>query len=346
MYPPENFDEFIAAFLSHKRHSDGRSPRTIAAYGDVLARFKMFLQRDPRDATEDELILFTGLHLNKAYGMHARSRIPYVACIREFYSWLQQRGHCPVNLAARIEYPKAGKPLPNVMSLASAEKMMAAPDFSRFEGVRDATMMALLIGCGLRVSGLVGLNRSSITEYQVNDRHRRNQERRLALRVMEKGEKERLVPLTREAELLLRIYLDHPDRAAIDASLKDGDEVLFLNTINRRCPPHEWVGERRRMTDRGVQRMMVRYAEKVGVPRAEAHPHAARHLFGTELTEDDTPLQVTGALLGHASGESTKIYTHLAMGKTTAVMDRSSPLSKIKTPASALLGHMKERFTV
>ncbi|WP_374349592.1 tyrosine-type recombinase/integrase [Chitinimonas sp.] len=346
MSPPDIFDALVEKFLEHKRHTDGRQPRTIAAYRDVLARFKVFMAgRDPRTAQEDELLLFTGLHLNKQFGLHARSRIPYVACIRGFYSWLQQRGQCEVNLAARIEYPAAGKPLPDVMSMASAEKLMAAPDFSRFEGVRDAAMMALLIGCGLRVSGLVGLNRSALVEYELRDRYART-ERRLGVRTLEKGNKERLLPIPREAELLIRMYLEHPDRAGIDAHLKDGDEVLFVNTINRRCPPHEWVGEKRRLTARGVQRIIERYADKVGVPRREAHPHAARHLFGTELTEDDTPLQVTGALLGHGSAESTKIYTHLALRKATSVVDKAGPLSKIKTPASALLGMMKERFTV
>lgn len=341
MSPPVNFDKLVSGFLDYKRYSDGCSLRTVAAYRDILERFRVFLVGcDPREVTEEDLILFTGMYLNRQFGLHARSRVVYVACIRGLYAYMAERAMVASNPAERLQYPRAGRPLPDVLSQASAEKLLAAPDLNTFEGVRDAAIMALLIGCGLRLSGLVALNRSNLTRYQHKGRAR------MGVKVMEKGDKERIVPIPMEAELLLRIYLDHPDHSPADATLPDGDQVLFVNINNRHCAMHEWHGEKRRLSRRGVQRMIERYADKAGVPREEAHPHAARHLFGTELTEEDTPLQLTGMLLGHSSAESTRIYTHLAMRKATDVVDRGNPLGKITTPASELLRQLKGRFTI
>ncbi len=338
---PDRAESLSDQFLTFKRNSEGCSPRTIAAYSDILTRFRSFLgDRDLRAVTEDDLVLFTGAHLNKHHKLHARSRIPYISCIRGFYAWLHKTQHMAINPASRLAYPKAGKPLPDVMSLANAERLMAAPDFGELEGVRDAAILALLIGCGLRIGGLVGLNRSSLTTFE--QRAGKVSESRLALRVMEKGQKERLLPVPREAALLLRVYLDHPERDGHEAVIGQGDEPLFLNTRNRRIPPHEWIGERRRMSARGVQRMIARYAAQAGIPAEQAHPHALRHLFGTELTESDTPEGLTGALMGHSSAQSTRIYTHLAMKKKASALDQANPLAKIRTPASDLLARMKQ----
>lgn len=341
MSTPTSFDKLMSGFLDYKRYNDGCAPRTVAAYRDILERFRVFLVGcDPREVTEEDLLLFTGQYINRKFKLHARSRVVYIACIRGLYAYMTETGMISTNPAERLQYPRAGRPLPDVLSQASAEKLLAAPDLNTFEGIRDAAIMALLIGCGLRLSGLVGLNRSNLTRYQHKGRAR------MGVKVLEKGDKERLIPIPLEAELLLRIYLDHPDHALTEATLPDGDQVLFVNINNRHCPMHEWHGERRRLSKRGVQRMIERYADAAGVPRSEAHPHAARHLYGTELTEEDTPLQVTGMLLGHASAESTKIYTHLAIRKTTDVVDKANPLGKITTPASELLRQMKGRFTV
>ncbi|MDK2124706.1 hypothetical protein PZA18_11660 [Chitinimonas sp. DQS-5] len=94
-----------------------------------MARFRSFLgDRDPCAVTEDDLVLFTGVHLNKHHKLHARSRIPYISCIRGFYAWLHKTQHMAINPASRLAYPKAGKPLPDVMSLANAERLQNASE--------------------------------------------------------------------------------------------------------------------------------------------------------------------------------------------------------------------------
>ncbi|MCX7206116.1 MAG: tyrosine-type recombinase/integrase [Proteobacteria bacterium] len=329
-------DSFKDRFLDYKRMNDGCSVRTIQAYGDILQRFGAWLNgEDPRECDDQQLLLFTGMYLNKTFKLHARSRIPYISCIREFYKWLHRLGHISgKNPAESLPYPKSGKPLPRVIELSNAERLVSAPDLATFEGIRDAALFAVLIGCGLRLAGLVALNRSSLVPFTVDGQPR------LSVRTFEKGEKERLVPLPREAELLLRVYMEHEDHADIDSALANGDRPLFVSTNNRRIPAHEFIGERRRLSARGVQGIVIRHGLKAGVPKDQLHPHALRHRFGTELTESDVPENQTGELMGHSSADSTRIYTHLAMKKKTQTIDRANPLAKIRTPASELLKRM------
>ncbi len=163
----------------------------------------------------DELLVFTGPYLHKSLGLAPISRLPYVACIRGFFRWAHSRGLVRHNAAHVVSYPKTGRKLPRAASLEVAEQLMWAPNFSTFEGVRDAAMLGVLIGCGLRVTGLCDLNESDLITQTIKG------EPRLALPPAEKGKKERLIPLPHEADLLLRVYLEHPQLAAIDRQLPD-----------------------------------------------------------------------------------------------------------------------------
>jgi len=323
--------DLMGDFLSRKQFGQGRSARTVAIYRLALTRLDLFLEGKAASlATADELATFAGPWLHKL-GNQARSRRTHVAAVREFYRWLHERNVIASNPAAGLPYPSAGMKIPSVMTLANAEKLMWAPDFTTFEGVRDAAMMSLLVGCGLRVSGLVNLNRGNILADELDGTPR------LFLKVVEKGDRERSMPIPPEADLMLRMYLEHPDLKAIDARLDDGDEVLFVTTRNRTCPPHEYRGGRRRFNRVSVRQMMQRYARRVGIPEDQAHPHALRHLYGTELAESDVDMATRQKLLGHADPKSTTIYTHLARRKLAREVDRANPLAKMKTPVSDLL---------
>lgn len=320
-------------FLVFKSSNDGAADRTVRAYRDVLVRFEAWLgDLDPLKVSGDELLVFTGPHLHKTLNLAPVSRTPYVAAIREFYRWASAvRKLIATNPADAVSYPKQGRSLPRVLSLANAEHLMWAPDFNTFEGIRDATMLAVLIGCGLRVGGLVGLNESSLSAMDING------EPRLAIRTREKAGIERLVPLPREADLMLRVFLEHPDLKQINRRLPDGDQVLFPTTRNRCCPAHEYYGEARRFSTRGVQKMIQSHGKRAKIPVDQLHPHALRHLYGTELAESKIDLLERQELMGHADPKSTKIYTHLAARVLTASVDTGNPLAKIKTPMSQLL---------
>lgn len=331
--------ELIDAFVSLKRHNHGRTSSTGHKYRRALMRLAEFLGADRPgrsllEASADELTAFTGPWLHK-HGVIARSRRPYVAAVREFYRWARHTALVADNAAAGVTYPKTGHALPDVITMPNAEKLMWAPDFQTFKGLRDGTMLALLIGCGIRVSGLINLNERDVVEHLVDGK------RRLALTVTEKGGRARQVPIPPEADLQLRAYLEHPELKTIDRALQDGDRVLFVTTGNKRLPPHRYTGERRRFTRRAVNYMILAYGRELGIPDAQLHPHAMRHLFGTELAEDDVDPRVSQDLMGHADIKSTAIYTHLAKRKLFKELDRAGPLAKMRTPTTDILKRLK-----
>ncbi len=333
--PDVNYDELVDQFLSWKRHNKGRSVRTSTAYRLALRRLAEFAaadraDRDPLTLTRDELEIFSGKWLYDR-GVGPRGRRPYVAAVREFFKWLYQQRGLERNPAASLEYANVGRVLPKVITLGNAEKLMWAPDFSTFVGVRDGAILGLLAGCGLRVSGLVGMNDVDVIQEVID------KERRLLVRVTEKGSRQRLVPVPREADMLLRVYMDHPQLNEIDRALPDGSKVLFVSVSNRTCSPHEYRGARRRLGRRAVYELIKRYGQREGIPLEQLHPHAMRHLFGTELAEEGIDLQRRQQLLGHLDPKSTEIYTHTAMRGLSRDLDRGNPLGKMNTPVTDLL---------
>lgn len=328
-------DGAIDAWLTWMRSSRGRSELTVNKYEAALARLREFLDgKALLDANSSELEMFCGLWLHKK-GVVARSRIPYVSAVRGFYKWARKEGAVKVNPATGLEHPKTGNPLPRAISLANAEKLMWAPDMGSFIGVRDALMLTLLIGCGLRVSGLVGMNESDVRSLEIEG------QLRLTVSVTEKGSKQRRIPLPMEADRLLRVYLDHDELKAIDRSIEPkpgkSDKVLFVSVRSTVFRPGLSPGEQRRLTRKAVNDMIHRYGKKVGIPKEELHPHAMRHLFGTELTEDNVPTASVAELLGHADLKSTAIYIQLAMKRKAGLLDKHGPMSKMNTPVSELL---------
>ena len=329
-------DDAIKGFLQHLETSRGRRPRTLESYGMALAKLQEFLGGQKRlvDATAIELEAFSGIWLHKR-GVVARSRKPYISALRGFYAWARGRGHLDGDPAHQLEHPKTGAPLPQALSLASAEKLMWAPDLNTFIGIRDASLLALLLGCGVRVGGLVGLNEGDLSNAEVEGKTR------LVIRVREKGGKERMLPVPREAEMLLRIYLDHEGLKVYDRDITDRhgrpDKVLFVQTVNSRVPADKWRGEAARLSRGAVWRIIQRHGEAAGVPANERHPHAFRHLFGVEMAEDNVDLITRQELLGHSDPKSTAIYTAMSMRRKTKVMDASGPLSKLKSPVSEVL---------
>lgn len=332
-------DQAIDAFMDYLCIARGRTQRTREVYMLALTRLKEFMQ--PRSilvADGSELEAFTGLWLHKK-GVVAASRKPYVSAVRMFFLWAKSKKLLDEgNPAAELEHPKTGHRLPRAMSLASAERLMWAPDLSTFHGIRDAAIMSLLMGCGLRVTGLCTMNEFDLQTVDLDGKPR------MIVLVEEKGGRMRRLPVPREAEALLRVYLGHEDLATIDRDTvgKHGrpDRVLFVNTKHPTLPAHEHRGEARRLTRKGVWSMVQRHGEKVGIPAAELHPHAMRHLFGTELTEEDVPLVTTQGLMGHKDPKTTAIYIELSMRKKMRTLDQSAPLAKMRTP----IGEFLKRF--
>lgn len=320
----------IEAFGDYLLHNRGRASITVQKYCGYLLRLQKNLDKKSiLQSTRAEIEYFAGLQSHKD-GLSPRSRRQLVAAMRGFFFWAARSGLRPDNPADDLPYPRAGQKLPTALSLRYAERILMAPDLDTFIGVRDAAILALLMGCGPRVSGLCALNEGDLDFTQIAGRDW------LIIRLREKGKKERLVPVPHEARLLMLAYLGHPDLQDIDRLLPSGDRVLFVSTRNQSVPAHDYFGERRRLHPRSVNDLIVRYAERVGVPRAMAHPHAFRHLYGTELAEHDAQSYQLQALLGHVNASTTEVYIHLALRTLAKLVDRANPLRSIHTPASAL----------
>lgn len=322
--PPLSVDDLTHRWLDWLQHNRGRAESTADKYAEVIQRLAHWARKEQDlglfDLTPNDIADFAG-PIAHACGLSPSARRPMVAAIKSFYSYAAQQRAC-AHLAKDLEYPKVGRLLPVGLSLQDAERMLMAPDIGTFSGLRDATMIAMLFGCGMRVSGLSGLNESALTWTHG----------KLTVSITEKGGNERLVPVPSEASTLLQAYLAHPTLASIDRSTASGDKVLFISMRSGPIPTHEFHGERRRMTQRGVRCVLQRHGERAGVDRRKVHPHAARHLYGTELAESSVDIIERQTLLGHEDPKSTAIYTHLAARKLREVVDRANPLGKMRNP--------------
>lgn len=331
--------QVIDAWVEFMRLNQNRSRRTLEAYHLALTRLQEFARETVGgmsilDLDGEQLELFCGLWLHKR-GVVARSRKPYISAVRGFYQWCRERGHIDKNAAGALGHPKTGKPLPHVISLADAERLMNAPDLATFKGIRDSAILHMLVGAGLRVSGLCRLNEGDLYRDTIKGRSR------LLVRVIEKGEKERVLPLPREAEAILMVYLGHEELAEIDRNTLDRggrpDKVLFVSTRNSTVSEHAYRGEERRLSRQSVHDLVQAYGTPLGIPSKHLHPHALRHLYGTELTEGDVPTVSVSDLMGHADPKSTAVYTSLSVRKKVRIVDEHSPLAKLRTPVSELL---------
>lgn len=230
-----------------------------------------------------------------------------LSSVRALYRHLERRGVVSQNPAALMKSPKVRRKMPVVLSQEAAARVVEAPlegasgDASA-ERLRDAALLELLYGSGLRVSELVTLDLAQLrlTEGEV--------------RVVGKGKKERVVPVggparrALERYLSVRAALSHPRTGRLDA------RALFVSTRGAR------LGARR------VQELVQRYGA-LGSARDDLHPHALRHSCATHMLEGGADLRAIQDMLGHSSVATTQRYTHLSVQRLMAVYDRAHPLS-------------------
>jgi integrase/recombinase XerD len=325
--------ELIEQWLDFKNLNQGKSEATIVKYRYYLTLFIEYCdikKINALNATTTELEYFLGFYLHERK-LSPQTRRTGVAAIRGFYAWLTEQTKIKVNTAIDLPYPASAKKIPVAMGLANFEKLLHQCDLSTFLGIRDAAIIAILGGTGMRLGGLYTLNQSSLQFFEHEDRER------LAIKVLEKGNKERLLPVPLEAHLFLRAYLGHPELKAINRDLPNGDKVLFVSTNNHNINTWDYYGENRRLQPRSIQDMITKRGESAGIPRNQSRPHALRHLTGTEYAEEDLDLITIQTLLGHVSPNTTAIYIHMAMRKLTSQIDKANPLAKVKTAVTPLI---------
>jgi integrase/recombinase XerD len=278
-------DPLITRFLDAVWMERGLSSNTLAAYrADLVALARWLAARHvalPQTGRAD-LMDFIAARVHG--GARPRSTARQLSSFRRFFRYLIREALIAEDPTAQIAMPKIGRSLPRSLSEAEVEALLAAPAVADPLGHRDRTMLEVLYATGLRVSELVHLKLGQVNMNQG------------VIRVLGKGNRERLIPLGEEAMRWLRSFIDG---ARADILLDRSTDFLFPT---RR-------GDR--MTRQAFWHIIKRYARKAAVDR-DLSPHTLRHAFATHLLNHGADLRVVQMLLGHSDLSTTQIYTHVA----------------------------------
>ncbi len=276
----------IRGFKSYLRLERSLSANTVGAYlqdVDKLVQYADTLGgKSPDSLSAADLKNF--LQWVNELGMLPSTQARVLSGLKAFFKYLMMEDLIQNDPSALLESPKTARKLPDTLSIIDINKLMDAIDLSKPEGMRNKAMLEVLYGCGLRVTELTTLRISNLfLEIEF-------------IKILGKGNKERLVPIGAEAVKFLKIFMEE---VRVHISIKPGKEdFVFLN--NRGNP---------------ISRVMVflivkGLAEKTGLNKSIS-PHTFRHSFATHLIEGGADLRAVQEMLGHESITTTEIYTHL-----------------------------------
>lgn len=284
-------------YLAHLTVERQMSPRTVEAYGRDLDAFLTWLD-DGGKTLEDvyKHVVRDYLGSRRDQGLSARSAARHLSALKGFFRYLVRDGAVTVDPTADFQGPQLWKTVPHVLQSDEIEALLNAPDPDTPLGLRDRAMIETLYGTGLRVSELVALTRD-----------------RLHLdppfvRVLGKGDKERLVPLGDTAA----DWLDRYQTDARPALVRDRRPEVFLN--------HRGGA----LTRQGFWKILRGHAVTAGI-NSPISPHVIRHSFATHLVEHGADLRAVQMMLGHTSLTTTEIYTHVARERLRRLYDEKHP---------------------
>jgi len=291
--------DLIEGFADTLWMERGLSANTLAAYQSDLRALGLWLgeERGRGLADASRMDLLDYLAVLSRSGRKPRSAARVVSCMRQFYQHLLTRGVIAEDPSVRLDAPKLGRPLPKTLTEAEVEALLAAPPVDEPRGERDRAMLEVLYATGLRVSELVTLSPESVSLVQG------------VVRVVGKGDKERLVPLGEEAVTWLERYLCSGRREILQ-----GRVCGYLFPTARSCC----------MTRQAFWLLIKRYAVQAGITKSLS-PHTLRHAFATHLLNHGADLRVVQMLLGHSDLSTTQIYTHVARERLKQVHARHHP---------------------
>ena len=279
-------DQFqIKEFVDHLWLESGLSKNTQSAYQTDLRLCAHWLNNHNKhlsSAQREDLLAFMGEKIGQ--GVKARTSARVLSSLKRFYQYLIQINVRQDNPCSLIESPKLGRSLPDTLSESDVEALLNAPDKSTSLGQRDLTMLELLYATGLRVSELVNL---TLNQMNLNQG---------VVRIIGKGNKERLVPMGEQAQVLLNDYLNQ----------------IRPDILKNRSSEYVFVTHRGgQMTRHAFWHIIKKYAQIAGI-KQHLSPHTLRHAFATHLLNHGADLRVVQLLLGHSDLSTTQIYTHVA----------------------------------
>ena len=276
----------IRSYQRYLKLQRGYSPNTLDAYIRDLLKLVNYLEQEDKRLLDVQLAdlqhFAASLH---DIGIHPRSQCRILSGVRSFFRFLELEGYRDDDPSELLESPVLGEHLPEVLSAEEVDMLESSIDLSKWEGHRNRAIIEVLFSCGLRVSELVNLKLSDLF---LKENY---------VRVMGKGSKERLVPISPRAIIELDYWF--MDRRVM--KIKPGEEdYVFLN----RRGAH--------LTRVMILIMIKQQAEAAGIQKTIS-PHTLRHSFATALLEGGADLRAIQAMLGHESIGTTEIYTHIDM---------------------------------
>ena len=296
-----SIDRFIDSLAAEK----GYSAHTLRAYRHDLEELADFMAGDVTQPNHDARRLV--LRVDQVDTMQLRGYLAFLhgrnrkttiarklASIRSFFRHLHRLGVLVDNPADDLPTPKHGKPMPNYLSVDDMFRLLTAMPPDTVLGLRNRAILETLYSGGVRVSELAGLDVADV-DFQNG-----------AIRVLGKGNKERIVPIGRKAVEALHSY-----RSALAAAVGDSG-ALFLNK------------DMGRLTTRSIARVVDKFARACGL-QVSVSPHALRHSFATHLLDAGADLRSVQELLGHRSLSTTQRYTHVSIDRLMAAYDKAHP---------------------
>lgn len=274
------------------------SPKTVEAYLHDIEKLNDFLggRKKLEEVSLEDLQDFLASLYDE--NISARSQARIISGLKSFYKFLifdHKIAHDPTEL---LDAPKIGRHLPEVLSIPEIEAILDGIDLSKPEGHRNKAIIEVMYGCGLRVSEVVNLR---ISNLHFRDNY---------IRIIGKGDKERLVPIGQTAQHAVMLYLEG---ARAQMKIKRGEEDFVF--LNRRGA---------RLTREMIFMMIKQAAETAGVTKTIS-PHTFRHSFATHLVEGGADLRAVQEMLGHESITTTEIYTHLDRAYVKSIIEQYHP---------------------
>ncbi len=305
------FKEGVQKYLRYLCVVKNASEHTLRNYGLDLEGFRNFFEGEISSlltvVSIDKHAIRSYLASMAAKNASRKTVLRRLSTLRSFFKFLVKERLVEHNPLDEIDSPKLEKKIPPSLSYDQIERLFEQPDTSNYLGFRDRCIMELFYSSGLRISELVGLKRQNIDA------------KNFLLRVMGKGKKERIVPITRSAAKWLHDYLHHPERLCDmpDHKAQEDENAVFLN---------KWG---KRLTARSVDRRFEEYLKQSGLV-GKITPHTIRHTIATHWLEKGMDLKTIQILLGHSSLATTTIYTQVSTRLKREVYEKSHPLELFK----------------
>jgi len=280
-----NSEELVDQFLDAIWMERGLSANTLGAYrADLMTLGRRLSERNISIEQAEKADLLDFIAGRVEGGAKPRSTARQLSSFRRFFRYIMREGLRDTDPTADIEMPRIGRSLPKSLTESEVDALLQAPNTDEPLGHRDRAMLELLYATGLRVSELINLKQSQVNFNQG------------VLRIIGKGDRERLIPLGDEAQRWLRDFMEGPRM-----------EILLERQTDYLFPTRR--GDR--MTRQAFWHIIKRYAQKAGINK-KLSPHSLRHAFATHLLNRGADLRVVQLLLGHSDLSTTQIYTHVA----------------------------------